>query len=473
MTAKLLILILFLGSLLRLFQISSNPPGLDWDEASLGWNAYTISQTGRDEYGVKFPVSLRSFNDYKPSLYVYSSVPFISLLGRTELAVRLPSALAGIAAIVGIYLFVIELTKKRRLALLSALLLAVCPWHLQFSRVAFEANLALTFFIFGVYGLMVFIRSKKLLPLLFSIATFSGAMYAYHSPRLVIPLFLGLVVLIYRRRIFPSKKIIILTVLAVVILMFPLAHSTITTGSLQARLTEVIAPINQGVTNYINHFSPNFLFVNGDNNIRHHAPNTGLLLWWSLPFLLLGLKFLTKKYLILLAWVISAPIASAITIDSPHAVRALLLLPPLVIITAFGLDLFSKKRIVSLIFSLLFVFNLGYFFYNYFVTMPIVSAQGWQYGYKQLVETNYKNIYVTTAYDQPYIYFLYYGKYPANYFNPGDFSRGFGPYTFGLDKNIPSGSLIVSAPSDKMQPKKLVKQIFFPDGKVAFSIGIL
>ncbi len=88
--------IIILAAVLRFYQLGSNPPSLDWDEASLAYNAYSFLTTGHDEYGNTFPtLSIRSFNDYKPPMYVYALMPSLFLFGKTDFAVRFPSALAG------------------------------------------------------------------------------------------------------------------------------------------------------------------------------------------------------------------------------------------------------------------------------------------------------------------------------------------------------------------------------------------
>lgn len=475
----LLALVLFLSFILRLYNASVIPSGLDWDEASIGWNAYTLGKTGQDEYGVRFPVSVRSFNDYKPSLYVYSTVPFVMFLGRTELAVRLPSILAGIIAVYGVFLLSDFLTKSNRIALLASLFIAVCPWHLQFSRVAFEANLALTFFIFGAYFLLKYIKSEDLPSIVLSIITFSASIYSYHSSRLVVPLFLVFIFLGYRKKVIFNKKIILISAMLILVLMLPLIRSTLRTGSAQARFSQVSAPVDQVIVNYFNHFSPNYLFFQGDNNIRHHAPNSGLLLWWCMPFLLIGSLISFKKNwgAVLIFWILIAPVASSLTKDSPHAVRSFLLLPPLLILCSIAADRILRRKILRVFFASIFVVNLVYFFYQYFAVMPIESAFGWQYGYKELVskvnkiEKNYNTVEVTNAYDQAYVYFLYYGD-DKIIINPGNLSEGFGKYAFG-NKDIAGDVLIASSPNDKVQPKLLIDRIYFPNGKVAFNIGTL
>jgi 4-amino-4-deoxy-L-arabinose transferase-like glycosyltransferase len=94
------------AAFLRLWYLGVNPPHLTPDEASLGYNAYSILKTGRDEYGEILPIIFKSFGDYKPGLYVYATVPFVALFGLTEFAVRLPSAIAGVAAVWLLYLII-------------------------------------------------------------------------------------------------------------------------------------------------------------------------------------------------------------------------------------------------------------------------------------------------------------------------------------------------------------------------------
>ena len=105
----ILLIITIIAVLLRFWQLGQVPPSPDWDEAALGYNAYSILETGRDEYGTLLPVILRSFDDYKPGLYGYLTVPSIWLFDLNVWAVRLPSALIGSLTVVMSYFLVIEL----------------------------------------------------------------------------------------------------------------------------------------------------------------------------------------------------------------------------------------------------------------------------------------------------------------------------------------------------------------------------
>src|SRR3989344_384164 len=150
----ILIPVILLAAVLRFYQLGQNPPSLDWDETAHGYNAYSVLKTGRDEYGYKFPLYFRSFDDYKPPLYTYLVVPSVAIFGLTDFAVRFPSAFIGVLAVLATYLMVYELFKSKKIALLSAFFLCISPWHLQFSRVAFETNSAIFFSVFGTFAFL-------------------------------------------------------------------------------------------------------------------------------------------------------------------------------------------------------------------------------------------------------------------------------------------------------------------------------
>src|SRR3989344_3916586 len=110
-----LIAIVIIAIVLRFWQLGNVPPSPDWDEVSLGYNAYSILTTGKDEYGKFLPVVLRSFDDYKPALYAYFIIPFIPLFGLDIVSVRIPSVAFGVLAVVAVYFFVKELFGKKEI----------------------------------------------------------------------------------------------------------------------------------------------------------------------------------------------------------------------------------------------------------------------------------------------------------------------------------------------------------------------
>src|SRR3989344_4678479 len=115
---KLLLIILF-AAYLRLYQLGNVPPSLDWDEVSLAYNAKALLETGKDEYGNSWPITIRSFNDYKPALYTYSLIPLFAVFGTADWVIRLPSALAGIFTVLITYFLVKELFKNQSFSILN------------------------------------------------------------------------------------------------------------------------------------------------------------------------------------------------------------------------------------------------------------------------------------------------------------------------------------------------------------------
>ena len=178
---KYLLLIVFLAAILRLMNLSSNPPALNWDEVSHGYNAYSVLKTGSDEWGKLLPTIFQAYGDYKLPVYIYLTTLSQLLLGLTSIAVRLPSALAGITTVIFTYLLVKKLFNKEKLALLSAFLVAIEPWSLFLSRGAFEANLSLALIIAGVY---LFTTKNKLL----SFLLLGLSLWTYNSARVFVPL---------------------------------------------------------------------------------------------------------------------------------------------------------------------------------------------------------------------------------------------------------------------------------------------
>src|SRR3989344_289927 len=128
MTHKLILISLLLFGLgLRVFHLDLRPLGFSWDEAALGYNAYSLLKTGRDEHGQAAPIVFKSFGDFKPGLYIYFAVPSVALLGLSEFSTRLPSALFGTLSIALVYILA-RLLLSRSAATYSALLLAINPW---------------------------------------------------------------------------------------------------------------------------------------------------------------------------------------------------------------------------------------------------------------------------------------------------------------------------------------------------------
>lgn len=96
---KTVFLIFIFSFFIRILFISKIPLSINWDEATFGYNAFSILHTLRDEYGVLLPLQFKSVGDYKAPMYVYTLVPSIAIFGLNEFSVRLIPALFGSFAI--------------------------------------------------------------------------------------------------------------------------------------------------------------------------------------------------------------------------------------------------------------------------------------------------------------------------------------------------------------------------------------
>lgn len=155
--------ILFVGVFFRFYNLASVPPSPTVDEVSIGYNAYSILNTGRDEYGNFLPILLRAYDDWRPALYVYLVIPFLAIFGLDVLSVRLPSIILSSLSVIAVYYILKELFKNSRLRLvlnfgkmeyklgvaeIAVFLMAISPWHIYISRLGHEVNAAYAFFIF-------------------------------------------------------------------------------------------------------------------------------------------------------------------------------------------------------------------------------------------------------------------------------------------------------------------------------------
>lgn len=500
-------IIILIAVFLRFYQLGSVPPSPDWDEAALGYNAYSILETGKDEYGKNLPIILRSFDDYKPALYAYLVIPFVKILGLNIFAVRAPAAVFGVMGVILTYYLVIELFGIRRpkfphtksysgateaLALVSAFLFAISPWDLQFSRIAFEAQVGM---VLNIGAVLFFLKGLRKGPyLLLSALLASLSIYVYQSEKVYLPIiFIALVIIFGKEIIKASKTYIIGAVLLGIVLCLPMIGSVFFDQGALMRAKGVsvfsdqttvakkgaeklasdyargdllglvldnrrVEYVKSVVSGYISHFNPNWLFITGDIE-RHHAPGMGLLYLFELPFLLIGIYILIfgnyerKTKLTVFSIFLIAALPASVTSGVPHAVRTINFLPTFQIFTALGLIAAYawvssiKYRVLSIMpirfiltssFLILVIFNFVYFLNQYFVQQNYYNSESWQYGYEQAIDYikpisgKYNAIVVSNKppLDQSYIFFLYYLKH-----NPALYQKSGGTGTGGFAEN--------------------------------------
>ncbi|MDO8503280.1 MAG: glycosyltransferase family 39 protein [bacterium] len=482
-----LVLIAILGGVLRLTSLEDSPPSLNWDEISHGYNAYSILKTGRDEWGAFLPITnFRAYGDYPLPLNLYITIPFIWLLGLDAFSIRLPHAILGTLTIIVTYFLVYGITKKKTLSLFSALLVAIEPWNVFPSRFVLQSNLSVFFLTAAAAAFFNREKNKYLLPL--SFLFFGLTLFSYHSTRIFTPLFLVPLLTIYRNelaKVIKKEKKISYLSLAVIILFFaPLpfilakpeararsqavflidegAISAIVQNRQTSNLPNVVKRIiyNKPVyfiehffQNYIEYFSPKFLFLDGGTQYQFSVPRQGLLLLINLPFFYIGVFILfkkaiarDKKYQLILAWLLISPIPASITTEHYAVLRASTMLPVPAILSAMGVWVVYdwlpkfKPMILAVYFLILFIL-LGRYLNNYFNDYKKNYSWAWQYGYKQAVlyaKENYEEydkIIITKKYGEPHEFFLFYWPWdPAKYQNDPNLIRFFQSNWYWVDR---------------------------------------
>lgn len=513
-----------------MFWLDKVPTSLYWDEAAILADARAIINTGSDLHGEDvFKAIYYSYGDFKMPLYIILTAAAASLVGVSEWAVRLPNAVVGmLTIIVSGYLSASlgEFTKnkqdKRLLFIFGMLVMALTPWHFHFSRVGFEAFLG-QFFVL----LSVAVMFSKLPPKFrWLLAPLLGALgvYSYFSVRFVWP-FVFAAAILFKELVGKKRtavKTVVISIIPAMIFglvvfalaLVPLVNSNsyndsntfrYSTKSLlnddsfvmtsniyreQAGNTPVdrvffhreLLRVRELGINFATHLDPNYLFLQGDSNLRHGTGMNGLMLLTMAPFLILGLISLyrhNKGLLGLLAtwWIISLAPAS-VPYEVPHALRSLNALAPMVLITTFGLyqsiaylqkNAAGKYLIPTTIFIILTEF--GIFNYHYFTSYPTESADAWQTGHKQVVEAVEANrvdkasIYLIHTDERLYLWFLAFGSYEKSDYESWqgtlkDNAAFDNIYYHGSPKwdAIQSGSMIITKVSSRELIEALIKE---------------
>lgn len=458
----MLALIICIGIVLRVLFLQSSPPALNEDEAALGYNAYSLLLTGRDEHGVFFPLSLESFGDWKLPVYSYTAILPIALFGLSEFAVRFPSIVAGIVGIFLIYNISQKLFSKKPVSLFAAYFFAVSPWSIYFSRAAYEVNLATTIFL---GGFLLFLkgldRNKNSSKYLLSAGVLLGiTLFTYHLYIVFIPL-VSLLLSIYSWKKLGIK--IAFFLLPIIFLTFVSFMSSYSKSAVKFTTTTIFTNKDiiynrvdrfrkdsishpllfekihtkyagipyQILQNYLTSFSSSFLFDKGGEKLKHNLDGFGNLYIFDFFLVVVGFAGLfyyrEKKIPILLVWLAIAPIPSALTLDAPNSTRLFILMPLFVLVCAYGAWIIIEKlknnmwgKIMIGFLSFSFFINVLFFLDLYFIHFPYNRAGFWRFGYKELVKVsnNYPNkkLIMQGVYDFPYIFFLFYNKYDPEKF---------------------------------------------------------
>lgn len=451
-----LLAVFLLAFFVRVYNLEKLPNGVNWDETAYAYNAYSLLETGKDEWGNAWPLFLKSFGEYKPALLSYVMMPWMLVFPDSVLSARLTSVLLGSLSVVAFYGLVCRLARSAKIAAVAAVVVALTPWHIHFSRVAIDPIVGVSLLVSGMWAWVHPRREVKLL----GGVLLGLSMYGYNAQRLFVPLFflvLGMFWLVktsvFSRTSWQTRRAYIQKMVQKMIQIYfwPVAVMCVIGGSVLALtlFSEVgsrarsasffdeqplAVSLSQVVDEYKTYVSPKFLFLpEGGVNASPILgfPQRGNLLEITFPFLLLGVLvslFQRKPYQwFFLIWLIVAVLPGAVTSDSPHAGRSLGMVPPLAVFTAVGVMSLSSVRrkkmnmrmqgVLLCLWLALLGANFVSFWNEYTKEYPGISETSWQGQFRtvtrrvQAISQDYPFTHIVFSQASDYHALLFYSWY--------------------------------------------------------------
>lgn len=508
----ILIIILVFSFVIRVWHLDSNPIGFFADEASVGYDAKLIGETGKDRHGVLLPLFFQGFNYDNVSPYqVYLTVPFVKAFGLSEMAVRLTPVCWSIFELFVFYL-VLSMLISSRMALLGTLLLSISPWHYHISRINMGDFYSWTLLTLIAYFFLVK-YCKLQIP---KYAILSGiflalATYSYTPARLISPLlFIILVSLFILKKQF---KIAVLMGITFLFFLIPFLYFQLTNPHSFQRIKDTMGIDLQQkgtvdkidnqyalrvINKYLSHYSTTFLFTKGDASFpgqliqRHSISGMGLLYPYQSIFIIIGLLWVIRKIwqqkridlIFLLALFFIFPVADSLTNDNtPFATRSYLGILPFHILMTYGIFALYKilhkflsariRKVVWIYGGILIVYiaqSLTALYLGVTNNPEATSSYwGWQFGprdiirYFKSVEDNYDELYMSRFLNSPEIFYAFYTNNECKKCKIG-----------GLENENPEKKQLFALGPEEININqkniRMYKSIHYPNGQTAFII---
>ncbi|HKQ49220.1 MAG TPA: glycosyltransferase family 39 protein [Phycisphaerae bacterium] len=451
--------ILLIAALARLPWLASVPPPLNQDEASRGYDAWALLETGADRRGESWPFFLESFGpgDFTAALSTYLTIPFVALLGPTVTAMRLPCALLGIATVAAIF-GLVRRWMGVPAALVAGIVLALNPWHISLTRTAHEAAFAPFFLATALWawqraGLLLRPagcatdelpdRPSTVWAALGGLLM-GGHAWVYPATRLFTPLFVAASLGIGWRHFIElgkaraGRRVLLAAAAGIVIGTAPLWITALTHPerlAARARATLIFAKplppsemLLKFAGNLAKNIDPRYLFWQCDEMSGVTIPYVGQHLLVLAPLLIVGMaRLLLNAHRStwdrwILAWLFLALIPAAICRDwNPHALRTIGGLAAYPVIMAYGAMAIgerlrhwptAKRTLTAGVATLALAANIVHAAYRYGWEFRIAAEPGYQNTLLRALEVAAEHseeadfILVTNRSNQPYIYVL-------------------------------------------------------------------
>lgn len=434
---------LIIGFLVRLLSIQYIPNGLNVDEASAGYEGFSILNYGIDRHGNHFPVFLESWGGGQNALLSYLMIPFIKLFGLSVLAIRLPMAIIGCISLV-LWFGILRKISNEKIARIGLIFFAICPWHIMKSRWGLESNLFPDIILLFSFILIIALQQKNKFLFYLSFAVAGLSAYAYGTSYFFLPIFIiGLMIVLLRKKEIKIVDAILGTlivgivsapiIICVIINKFDLNQINLpfmTIPKLNIMRYENISSIFSGnfLINSINNFIDSVkIVVNQNDNLPWNALDiSGITYKTSLIFTIIGIfvSFKNKEKIrynyIFNIWLIVSILLMVVC--DPNINRINIVWIPIIYYTILGISYIVTKikDIESIIFIsyiiLFMIFMYEYFNQDYSEYFTFNTSMEQTINYINEINSDNKNVYISNSIKEPYIYCLFYNKYDTNNF---------------------------------------------------------
>ena len=499
----LAIVVLFLGCFIRLIYIDKYPVGLNQDEASSAYEAWSILNFGIDRNGQSFPVQFISWGSGQNVLYSYLMLPFISIFGLNTLSIRLPMALIGCISLVVFYYFMKSAFGNKK-AVLFLFIFTIFPWHLMKSRWGLESNIFPDLILWAIFAMYMGIKRKSNWLVVLSGVIFGLSIYSYGTSYFFVPV---LLILLYIS-LFIVKKLSIkqciihlctTTVISLPMILFVIINffdldtlklGPITIPKLPTVRFKEITAVGSGVdSNIFSNFIRNIkMLLTNDGNVLNYTVPYGLFFcnWLTIPIAIIGIVVSWKlgpgpnfqassnsqnqqnlkthqstgkvqnstcalAYIFINCFFVASLLLMFMVDGAINRINVIFI--PLVFYTAIGIINLGKVWFVPVItYFILFTFMEYYYFTDYQTYISsymnvglkeaIIEASNLVENYENSNDANssnnnekgltisnnkftldnsetlqnYKELYIDTSVNQPYIFYLLYNEVPTPYY---------------------------------------------------------
>lgn len=475
----ILFFILIVGSLVRLVAIGQFPNALNVDEASSGYDAFSLMKYGVDRGGNSYPVYLYAWGSGQSVLYSYLMIPALMITGLCEYGIRLPMAIIGIISLYVFYYLIKNIFDNKRMALISVAFFAICPWHIMKSRWGMECNIFPDIILLSTLLFVLGLKKKKTSLQILAFIGFAISSYSYGTGYLFLPVYiLGMLgYLIYKKEITIKKSIIYLLIMFVICIPIILYIAINTFGLNQISIGKVTIPkllVNRYdevstvfsgniIENCVDNLlaTLRILILQNDGLEWNAISQFGIFYIISIIFFVIGVKESLGKYKdniynqIMNIWMLAAIVLSAFCDANINRIN-IIMIPCIYYIVVGIYEFLNKYKVATLCLGTIYIVLFAEFMYVY-TSKDYNEYYTFTSGVEGVVDycnsLDEDTVYCQYSFKEPFIYFMFYGETDVHeyldtvqYYEESrtfDNIKSFGKYKFYLPSEIKENSVII------------------------------